>query len=83
MYFVNAHNTGHRRAYQDLYHHTKNPLFFGGRTGNLNGHAGKNQTSFEREHGGVWHGRKNTEGHRILSFAQAYNLVVLTDILVV
>ena len=32
--------------------------------------------NFEREHGGHGYGQQNPEGENILSFAQAYNLVV-------
>ena len=44
--------------------------------GDLNGHVGKDRTNFEMEHGGHGYGQQNPEGESILSFAQAYNLVV-------
>ena len=44
--------------------------------GDLNGHVGKDRSNFEREHGGHGYGQQNPEGESILSFAQAYNLVV-------
>ena len=44
--------------------------------GDLNGHVGKDRSNFEREHGGHRYGQQNPEGESILSFAQAYNLVV-------
>ena len=44
----------------------------------LNGHVGKDRSNFEMEHGGYGYGQQNPEGEgeSILSFAQAYNLVV-------
>ena len=44
--------------------------------GDLNGHIGKERSHFEREHGGYGYGQQNPEGESILSFAQAYNLLV-------
>ena len=44
--------------------------------GDLNGHVGKDRTNFEMEHGGHGYGQQNPEGESILSFAQAYNLVI-------
>ena len=46
--------------------------------GDLNGHVGKDRTNFEMEHEGHGYGQQNPEGESILSFAQAYNLVVTT-----
>ena len=40
------------------------------------GSVGKDRTNFEMEHGGHGYGQQNPEGESILSFAQAYNLVV-------
>ena len=44
--------------------------------GDQNGHVGKDTSNSEREHGGHGYGQQNPEGESILSFAQAYNLVV-------
>ena len=44
--------------------------------GDLNGHVGKDRSNFERKHGGHGYGQQNPEGESILSFAQAYDLVV-------
>ena len=44
--------------------------------GDLNGHVGKERSNFEREHVGYGYGQQNPEGESILSFAQAYNLLV-------
>ena len=41
-----------------------------------NGHAGKDRSHFEMEHGGHGYGQLNPEEESILSFAQAYTLVV-------
>ena len=44
--------------------------------GDLNGHVGKGIPNFEMDHAGHGHGHENPEGENILSFVQAYNLVV-------
>uniref|UniRef100_A0A8I6YAQ5 Reverse transcriptase domain-containing protein n=1 Tax=Hordeum vulgare subsp. vulgare TaxID=112509 RepID=A0A8I6YAQ5_HORVV len=48
-------------------------LFIGG---DLNGHVGTSNTSFERVHGGFGYGIRNQEGEDVLSFALAYDMVV-------
>ena len=44
--------------------------------GAINGHVGKDGSNFEMSHEGHGYGQQNPEGESILSFAQAYNLVV-------
>ncbi|XP_077223408.1 uncharacterized protein LOC143857020 [Tasmannia lanceolata] len=51
-------------------------LFIGG---DLNGHGGRTNGGFERDHGGLGFGNKNEAGEDILGFAVAYDLM-LTNI---
>ena len=44
--------------------------------GDINGHVRKDRTNLEMEHGGHGYDQQNPEGDSILSFAQAYHLVV-------
>jgi hypothetical protein len=51
---------------------TNEKLFIGG---DLNGHVGSTNTSYELVHGGFVYGSRN-QGEDILDFAVAYNLVI-------
>ena len=44
--------------------------------GDLKGNVGNHRSIFEMEHGGHGYGQQNPEGESILSFAQAYHLVL-------
>ncbi|CAI9282240.1 unnamed protein product [Lactuca saligna] len=48
-------------------------IFLGG---DFNGHIGKEADGYETVHGGLGHGTRNEEGHRLLGFATAHDLVV-------
>uniref|UniRef100_A0A8I6YAW2 Craniofacial development protein 2-like n=1 Tax=Hordeum vulgare subsp. vulgare TaxID=112509 RepID=A0A8I6YAW2_HORVV len=48
-------------------------LFIGG---DLNGHVGTSNTSFEEVHGGFGYGIRNQEAEDVLSFALAYNMII-------
>ncbi|XP_023766305.1 uncharacterized protein LOC111914831 isoform X1 [Lactuca sativa] len=48
-------------------------IFLGG---DFNGHIGKDIDGYETVHGGLGHGTRNEEGHRLLGFATAHDLVV-------
>jgi len=44
--------------------------------GDMNGHVGSSNVGYDETHGGFRHEHRNTDGSRILEFADGINLVI-------